>query len=267
MGKIAVIGCGGTGSYLLPLLLRSIKNSTITLFDGDSFTKENLDRQLFRPDLVGRNKANAMCTMYPTDKMSAVASFLKAPKELEGFDLVFACPDNHVARARVLEAADSYDLAAIICGNEFNSSMALIYRSEWHGTALDPRERYPELLTDKTGSPTETSCTGEAVENSPQLALANNTSAVFAMQLMHFWFNIMTPELQADKEAQPAFPVEFNWAPSKITTITVEKAEADVKFKSDLKKESEEIINDSNTEEKTEPGDIRDTAGSSEPGT
>ena len=240
MGKIAVIGCGGTGSYLLPILMRSIKaDSSITLFDGDAFTKENLDRQLFRSDLIGVNKALAMKTMYPANNITAVQKFLETSGQLKGFDLIFACPDNHVARTRVLTAADEYDIPAIICGNEFNSASATIYMPGWKGTPLDIRTRYPEILTDTSGSPTETSCTGKALESSPQLALANNTSAVFAMQLMHFWFNQMSEELSSDKEAFQHFPVEFNWAPSRSYTITVDLAEQEFELKLQLKAEAE----------------------------
>lgn len=223
MAKIAVIGCGGTGSYLLPILLRTAKPSTgITLFDGDAFTEKNLDRQLFRPDLVGVNKALAMKQMYPDSRIEAKTAFLRDPEELKDFDLIFACPDNHIARSRVLTAVDSHESAAIICGNEYNSASAMVYHPEWKGTPLDPRVRYPEILTDKTGSPVDVSCTGEALESAPQLALANNTSAVFAMQLMHFWFNIMDEELEKDEDARKKFPVEMNWVPAKVSPTTIE---------------------------------------------
>jgi molybdopterin/thiamine biosynthesis adenylyltransferase len=238
MNKVAMIGCGGTGSYLLPILLRMLQKDEITLFDGDAYTKENLDRQLFPPEMVGMNKAKALASTYKRKTLLARPSFLKKADELEGFDFVFACPDNHIARARVLQAADKFEMPAVLCGNEFNSASAMIYLPEWKGTKLDPRIRYPELLTDKSGSPTEASCTGEVLEDSPQLALANNASAVAAMELMYFWVMYMTDELSEDKEARPHFPVEFNWCPSKCSTVKVgdlEEAEPEKEKKKDDK--------------------------------
>jgi hypothetical protein len=202
------------------------------------------------------NKAMAMCEMYKSETLKANPGFLESPKQLEGFDLVFACPDNHVARSRVLDAADQFELTAIICGNEFDSAAAAIYMPDWKDSPLDYRIRYPEILTDKSGSPTETSCTGEALESAPQLALANNTSAVFAMQLMHFWFNIMSEEISSDEESFKCSPVEFNWAPSKCYAITIKMAEEEAELKAKLKIEKEKNDNsNTNSEEKESSGE------------
>jgi hypothetical protein len=240
MNKVAMIGCGGTGSYLLPILVRMLQKDELTLFDGDSFTKENLDRQLFPSEMIGRNKAVALAEVYKNKLLVAKPEFLKDPRDLEGFDFVFACPDNHIARARVLQAADEFEIPCVICGNEFNSASALIYLSEWKGTNLDPRVRYPEILTDLSGSPTEVSCTGEVLESSPQLALANNASAVAAMELMYFWFIYMTEELMEDKEAYEFFPVEFTWCPSANKTVTVKDLTPKEKEKKKDDKETSE---------------------------
>jgi hypothetical protein len=252
MAKVAVIGCGGTGTYLVPILLRSVsKASSIVLFDGDAFTTKNLDRQLFRPDLVGINKAKAMMVMYPDKRMTAKHDYLRDSEELEDFDLVIACPDNHLARSRVLSAADEFEIPVVICGNEYNSSSAMMYMPEWKGTPMDPRIRYPEILTDRAGSPVDVSCTGEAVEDSPQLALANNTSAVFAIQLIHFWFNVVDEELSKDEDAKKKFPVEMSWVPSKLATLTVESVTLDYeyyqKLKEDKEKDGHEITREGGT--------------------
>jgi len=254
MAKIAVIGCGGTGSYLLPILLRSVSSSSsIVLFDGDSFTKENLDRQLFRPDLVGINKAKAMEMMYPDPRLTVKPDFLRSPGELKEFDLAIACPDNHIARSRVLSAADEFEFPAVICGNEYNSSSAMMYLPEWKDTPMDPRIRYPEILTDRTGSPVDLSCTGEAAESSPQLALANNTSAVFAIQLIHFWFNVVDEDLSTDEDAKKKFPVEQSWVPCKLTTLTVESVQLDHAYHLTLKKSEKK---DGENKESSSSGDL-----------
>lgn len=224
--NIAVIGCGGTGSYLLPLLVRTLKRGDlVTLIDGDTFTKENLDRQLFDAKYVGKNKAIALRETYGASKFKAVPRYLKDSVELKEFDLVFGCPDNHVARALILEAADAYNLKAVICGNEFESASALYYEKSMKNTPQDPRVRYPELLTDHSGSPVGVSCTGEVTGSAPQLALANCLSGSFALALAYFWLNAL-PENEGElTEVLPFCPIEHSWVPSKVITTTAKKLE------------------------------------------
>ena len=42
-----IVGCGGVTSYMLPALKNSF-DLEVTLVDGDTLEKRNLDRQLFR---------------------------------------------------------------------------------------------------------------------------------------------------------------------------------------------------------------------------
>ena len=224
--KIAVIGCGGTGSYLLPLLVRMLKRGdTVTLIDGDSFTKENLDRQLFEERYLGKNKAVALTETYRAAKLNPIPKYLKTVEELKGFDLVFGCPDNHIARALILEAADAYKLRAVICGNEYESAAAIYYETAMKDTISDPRIRYPELLTDRSGSPVEVSCTGEAAEETPQLALANCLSASFAMSLAYFWTTAIPTEEAEVARVMPFCPLEHTWVPSKVSSLTAKQLE------------------------------------------
>jgi molybdopterin/thiamine biosynthesis adenylyltransferase len=216
--KLAVIGSGGTGSFLLPLLTRMTKDE-ITVFDGDVFTEENLLRQLFPPTAVGRNKALAMADLYPG--VQANPTWLKDKEQLQPFATAFACPDNHLARKCVLEACDEYDISAIICGNEYHSASAFVYTPRWKDSPLDPRKRYPEIISDKSGSPVHHSCTGEIQEENPQLALANNSSALFAVQLWYCWTQVLTPEILKDPEARESCPIEMHWAPAKSYTYTI----------------------------------------------
>lgn len=229
--RIAVIGCGGTGSYLVPVLMKAVPNgSVITLHDGDEFDEGNLDRQLFSSEDIGKNKAVALRDLYKAAFIEAIPDFLTRAQELEEYDFVFACPDNHVARMKVLDAADKYEIPVVICGNEFNSASAMFYTASWKGTALDPRVRYPDMLTDSSGDPTSHSCTGEAAVSAPQLVIANNASAAFAVQLMYFWQTVMTKELYEDEDARKQLPVEFNWAPTRNSVLTIAGAEAQVEY-------------------------------------
>lgn len=74
---IAVVGCGGTGSHLVPTLLQYIASAKLTstaenpfpsvkviLIDGDSVEQKNLIRQRFAPHELGMNKAEALASRY-----------------------------------------------------------------------------------------------------------------------------------------------------------------------------------------------------------
>lgn len=221
--KIAIIGCGGTGSHLLPLLLRLAPKASYTLFDRDSFTVENLDRQVFDARDVGTNKALALSQLYRGHSIEPVPEFVDSRTDLSGFDALFACPDNNPARRVALGASVRHGFPAYICGNEYESASAFVFQPEWVDVPdLDPRLRYPDLLSDSSGDPLHVSCTGEAAEASPQLALANASSAAFAAQLFHIWNKVAAdPEPFADIEVRRHLPVEFNWVPSKVSTLSV----------------------------------------------
>lgn len=60
--KIAVIGCGGLGSYIVELMTR-IGVGYIRVVDGDVFDETNLNRQLLSElSLIGKTKAEAAAT-------------------------------------------------------------------------------------------------------------------------------------------------------------------------------------------------------------
>lgn len=64
IGKIVIIGCGGTGSIMAEHIARMVAGfkvrAQITLFDGDTVEAVNTARQNFYPHEVGVNKAEAL---------------------------------------------------------------------------------------------------------------------------------------------------------------------------------------------------------------
>ncbi len=216
--KIAVIGAGGIGSYLVPLLAKTEPDACIEVWDADTLEKKNLDRQLFPARYLGTNKAEALAKLY---RVNAVPVFLRLPEDLKDCDFVFACPDNMAARKTVLAAADRFNIPAIICGNEYESASSSYYEPAMLKTPLDYRVRYAESINDLSGDPTK-HCTGaEQEKNHPQLAIANQASAAFAMQLFWFWTR-KAPEIRPYKEVFGKSPLEYVWVPSLVKTITIE---------------------------------------------
>lgn len=198
---IVLVGCGGGASYLLPVLVRTVRTwlvpPTIHLVDKDILEVRNLDRQQFTTADVGRPKAEALAERHLADRLehqvhvSWFTAECALAYRLEEPTLYFNCADNHPARAAILTVVDRHRRhAAIIGGNETTDSDAYFYRREWRNhDPLDPRLRFPELLTDKSGSSAGAEgCTGEAaVDERPQLPTANHLCAGGMLWLMQFW--------------------------------------------------------------------------------
>jgi molybdopterin/thiamine biosynthesis adenylyltransferase len=184
--EIHLVGCGGVGSYLLPLLLKmTYPSSAIHLWDGDFLEARNLDRQLFTEVFLGNNKANALCDLY-ADKRVVPHALYVTPRNFEpGFDaLIFSAVDNHAARRVILDAVDKAEGSVILAANELLSSQSIFYTHYDKDTILDPRVRYPEILTDDSSDPLNPSC-NEVQQENQQIALFNALAAVHAIHLAH----------------------------------------------------------------------------------
>lgn len=106
--RIAVIGVGGTGCALLPLLA-SLPVGIISLIDGDTVEEGNLTRQLlFTKADVGRPKVTAAAarlrTNFPAMEWHEEFRFVDAsncPDLLRGHIVVADCTDDLLVRALI----------------------------------------------------------------------------------------------------------------------------------------------------------------------
>ena len=186
--NVAVIGCGGTGGWVANLLAKMLgEEDILVLVDKDKFEKKNMDRQLNCK--VGMSKATALAqSIKARCAVETILEWFSPDMKLGGASAIFCCADNHRARVACLAYADSNTATAYIGGNEYSSFDACAYRRFMKGHELmDPRVRFPEIMTDKTGDPLSPSCTGEVLEGSPQLALANMQTATALCRLWYTW--------------------------------------------------------------------------------
>lgn len=207
--EIVIIGAGGVGSWLVPAMCKLVDSQRVTVIDGDVLEEKNLDRQLFRPDQVGQNKAHALAEVYPcnSDSQYYSAGYLSHNRS----DFLFCCADNNAARLAVLEACDQFRCQCIIAANELHSAEAYHYRPSWRDSHVDPRIYYPELLNDDGADPIHRriGCTGEAQEERPQLVSANFAAASLAQALYVLW-GMEVPKMGAStKEAIPFLPYRY----------------------------------------------------------
>lgn len=173
MRKVLVIGAGGIGSFLIPVLDK-VGLYDITVADPDIVENKNLPYQNFRHPEVGQNKAQVMSGRYGSVSFSNTYPIL-TKKQMQGYDLVVCCVDN-ISLRRTL----------------YNTNIKwLDLRAQGRNAALvshkaDPK-MYDSLLAGKDGS---FSCQGESWDGSTkgvhfmQVAIAG-----LGAQWIQRWFN------------------------------------------------------------------------------
>jgi len=93
MKKIMIIGAGGIGSFLIPLLDKVGKGRyAVTVYDPDTVETKNLTYQNFDETDVGKNKAVIMESRYKI--VEAQPYKVLSEQQIRGYDLVVCCADN-----------------------------------------------------------------------------------------------------------------------------------------------------------------------------
>ncbi len=111
--RVAVIGCGGTGSAIaagLPYLHQSMLVSghpaglAVTVMDGDTISPTNTVRQPFCVSEIGLNKAIisiSRLNLFWGLNWTAVAEHLNERSDISAFDIVIGCVDTRAARSLI----------------------------------------------------------------------------------------------------------------------------------------------------------------------
>lgn len=198
INNVVVVGCGGIAAHLLPTLVQSQPDLTLSLIDGDKVERKNLQRQMiYRMHDVGYFKVTAMATCLkaraPAITIKSEVTKYLAPEDIPqlGRELlaggpcaILCCADNHAARKTSLLLADTHGVPCLIGANEAVEAEAYWYDPKWKGTGRDPRIYYPGILVDASYNPTQAvHCSGMA----EQTATANMLAAGFMLWLLRLW--------------------------------------------------------------------------------
>ena len=172
--KILIIGAGGIGSFLIPLLDR-VGLYDITVADPDKVETKNLPYQNFKIVSVGQNKATNMADNYSGSVNKAIQYPILTEKQMQGYDLVVSCVDNLGLRKTM-----------------YNTSVKwLDLRAQGRNAALvshkaDPK-MYDMLLAGKDGS---FSCQGDSWDGSNKgVHFMQAAIAGLGAQWIQRWFN------------------------------------------------------------------------------
>jgi molybdopterin/thiamine biosynthesis adenylyltransferase len=120
INKLAIIGCGGIGSFLITSLSDVIKKDVsgleklnvmgIDLFDYDLVEEKNLSYQNFEIEHLGRNKAEVLAEM---TGYKARAEKIEKTEQLADYDLIILAVDNNEVRNLVYQTGRPFiDLRA-----------------------------------------------------------------------------------------------------------------------------------------------------------
>lgn len=204
--KIFIIGVGGTGGHLAPVLSRliayhpSTKDSTVVFIDGDSFEERNQTRQLVGPSQVGINKARAMvdfCKFQGLENVECVEDFIYAstftPMLRQSKSPLIVCSvDNDATRLdiinTILNNCKDKDFFYITPGNS-DGSETVKGQSLWFGQlnnqkiGINPALAYPNIKEPMDSIPHKGSCALNA-PSQPQLIPANFMAAAVTLAVI-----------------------------------------------------------------------------------
>lgn len=125
--KVAIVGLGGTGSYILDFLARTHLEQ-ISLFDGDDVHVHTIFRiPGFIPRAIGKTKVEALAQQYghwhagivPVPERITSANI----DQLGNFDFVFVSVDDGPARLEIVEWLSSRAIPFVDCGMGLNRSV------------------------------------------------------------------------------------------------------------------------------------------------
>lgn len=212
--NITVIGCGGTGSQFIPLLMQLLSNvkdrinlGTITLVDGDDYEEGNLANQKCTIDEVGMNKAEALAERYEyifdNLKIQYVDDYIRTIKQLKSIvntrgynNIVIYCVDNNATRKlghelfeSTLEDRDS--LISIDSGNGDIDRVGQVivgYAERGEILSRPVASYFKEILDDSEDLTKMATCTREISEYPQNIA----TNVLAATILFCIVTNILT---------------------------------------------------------------------------
>jgi PRTRC genetic system ThiF family protein len=203
--RVAVIGCGGTGSAVisgLPHLHQALlayghgSGLAVTVFDGDRISATNCVRQPFSASEIGLFKSvvlvNRLNLFWGLDWKAVPKHVTKGDEITNNFDFVIGCVDSRAARAVIHEGVTgSYcsirywlDIGNHADGGQFVLGQPLNHVNRHKAARLRTiSELFPDIIDGELDDETQPSCSAaEALER--QHPFINQTLANHSLALL-----------------------------------------------------------------------------------
>lgn len=185
--EIIIIGCGGTGGYLIRDLSRFLysidrrlpgqSQIKVTLYDGDLVEDKNIMRQNFMPSDIGQNKAEVMANRHvrafaiDIQYVPEMFSFAKHGNSLNvnAQKIIIGCVDNNSARREIAETMKrllkngKFDKRTIWIdsGNERKTGQVILGNAEMENVT----DIFPDILDPKQDTVEVRSCAERMLED------------------------------------------------------------------------------------------------------
>ena len=215
--RILLVGCGGTGSFLVSFLARFMATQggiELMLMDGDRVEKKNLIRQNFKESDISRNKAEVLAVRYGRAfgvSIGYTAGNFTKSNGTSAYHLVLSCVDKNTARVNIHDALQGNSLIPWLdAGNELINGQVVLSNLQavnydaaknklvaGSGFKVDLFELHPELKDTSLEDPL--SC-ADRLWSGEQTFTINLTSAIMMMN--------MATALLLNKEL-PYYEVQF----------------------------------------------------------
>ena len=182
MRRVLIVGVGGIGSYLIPLLAKTGMYQ-LHIADPDTVEEKNICSQNFGVEDIGNYKVDAMITLVA--KQYSIKASSRFPvlveNQITGYDLIVCCADN-------------LDVRRLIYRKGFQdecSAKWLDLRAQGRNGAIISYLTDPKLCdTFLTGPKGSFSCQGEAdTDNKGNIHFTHTAIAGIGAQWIQRWFN------------------------------------------------------------------------------
>jgi len=177
--QVLVVGCGGTGGYIIRDIARAMKHIPFTLDiqDGDKVEHKNLIRQNFLEQDIGRNKAEVLAERYSAGygvEISYKQTYLKYTTSNNQYAIIISAVDNNATRQIIRNTNHNI---WIDVGNELSNGQAFLGIRDY----FDLFSIHPELEEiDK--HPEELSC-AERISSGEQSYTINLTAGLVVVNI------------------------------------------------------------------------------------
>lgn len=206
--RIIVIGCGGTGGYLVPHLARLIASWNdpsidLVLMDGDIVESKNLTRQNFITPDLGKYKAEVLAERYSAAfgiSIRYIPEYFKNAKMLtplttnhgHGANIVIGCVDNHRTRREIakwfrrrlgriwIDAGNEEMHGQVICGINFPPYASRQDQEQPFGLPC-VADLFPEIDNDRKAMFNDELSCAERAQSAPQNIATNIMAANYLL--------------------------------------------------------------------------------------
>jgi molybdopterin/thiamine biosynthesis adenylyltransferase len=203
VNRIVVVGAGGAGSHLIPLLARfencrEDREQPVEFFiaDGDNYSKGNMNRQQFASHALNRNKADAQVAaledVYQNVNFYSLPFFIgkgNIDSIVEENTVVFSCVDNHACRRIISDRCKELNNVLMISGGneEFDGNVQAFCRVDGENVTPPVEARHPEITEDR-GDRSIMSCDELANLPSGRQVLFVNFLGVALMAMFYYMY-------------------------------------------------------------------------------